>query len=167
MIDVRVQDLAAYIGEALARPVTTQLAPPTERLHRLENAAGTTLAAQLQLQEPLMVGSAFVSGPGELPVGLLVHAVVQEDGGEVTLKGVRRATLSALHRADAWGIDHLAMPPFGLGPGNLDLEVCADAMLDEITTFMDTGRRPRSVTILAENAEEAEAFVSRILRPAS
>lgn len=167
MIDVRVQDPADYSGEALARPVTAGLAPPTPLMQRLDEAAGDALADQMRLQEPLMVGSAVVTGPGALRVGLLVHAVVQEDGSAATKKGVRRATLSALHRADAWEIDHLAMPPFGLGKDNLDLDTCADLMLEVITEFMETGRRPHGVTILVENAEQAEAFVSRMLRRAS
>lgn len=167
MIDVRVQDLATYAGEALARPVTAALAPPTPLLERLNAAAGPALSAQMHLTEPLMVGSAIVTGPGALHVGLLVHAVVQEDGGEVTVKGVQRATLSALHRADAWEIEHLGMAPFGLGEGNLDVETCADLMLEVISTFMETGRRPHVVTILVENEWEADAFVSRMLRPAS
>jgi O-acetyl-ADP-ribose deacetylase (regulator of RNase III) len=166
VIDVRIQDLRQYTGEALARPVTSQLLPPTPLLAGLHAAAGEELERQLQLQEPLMVGSAFVSGPGALPVGLLVHAVVQEDGGTVTRKGVSRATLSALHRADAWGIEHLAMAPFGLGTPEFDLDASADVMLEVITTFMETGRRPRAVTILVADAAEAEAFISRILRPA-
>lgn len=167
MIDVRVQDLAEYAGEALARPVTTTLAPPTPRMERLAVAAGDALAAELKLQEPLMVGSAFVSGPGALHVGLLVHAVVQEDGGGITRKAISRATLSALHRADAWEIDHLAMAPFGLGTPEFDVEACADVMVEVISTFMETGRRPYQVTILTESAAEAEVFVSRMLRPAS
>jgi O-acetyl-ADP-ribose deacetylase (regulator of RNase III) len=167
MIDVRILNVADYEGEALARPVTASMAPPTDLMQRLDEAAGPALSRELQLQEPMAVGSAVVTNAGSLRVGLLVHAVVQEDGAPPTRKGLERATLSTLHRADAWEIEHIAMPPFGLGQDNFDIETSADIMLEVISTFMETGRRPYAVTILAENAEEADVFVARIMRPAT
>ncbi|HKH92018.1 MAG TPA: hypothetical protein VKA54_09445, partial [Gemmatimonadaceae bacterium] len=76
MIEVRVEDLAFYSGDAIVRPTTATLGATTPLLRRLELAAGTALLAQLARAEPLAVGSAVVTGAGELPVDLLVHAVV-------------------------------------------------------------------------------------------
>ena len=164
MIDVRIDDLAFFEGDAIAWPVTAELAPPTALMRRVADAAGPALAKQLQLQEPLAVGSAIVTGAGDLEVDLLVHAVVSSRTEPVTRDTVRRATMSALHRADAWAIDKLAMAPFGLGAGNLDPEASAEVMLDVISTFMRTGRKPHAVTIVVENAAEFEAFTSLIPR---
>ena len=165
MIEVRVDDLAFYEGAAIARPVTAELAAPTALMRRLADAAGVELQRQLQLQEPLAVGSAVVTGAGALGVDLLVHAVVTSRTEPVSRDTVRRATLSALHRADGWEIDHLAMAPFGLGAGNLDVEDSAEIMIDVITSFMRTGRRPHAVTIVVENDDEAEAFMALLDRP--
>jgi O-acetyl-ADP-ribose deacetylase (regulator of RNase III) len=164
VLDVRVASLESYEGEALARPVTAEFRPTTSLMERLDAAVGDSLARELRTREPQAVGSAVVTGPGSLRVGLLVHAVVQEGREPPTRKNVARATLSALHRADAWEIDHLALPPFGLGEGNFDIETSADIMVEVITSFMETGRRPRNVTILTESDEEAEAFVARMMR---
>ena len=79
MITVRVDDLAFYEGEAIARPVNAELGATTALLRRLEVAAGEALQRQLRLTEPLAVGSAVVTGAGALGVELLVHAVVSSD----------------------------------------------------------------------------------------
>lgn len=164
MIDVRIDDLAFFEGDAIAWPVTADLAPTTPLMRRLATAVGPSLSRQVQLQEPLAVGSAIVTGAGDLHVELLIHAVVSSATEPVTRDSVRRATMSALHRADAWAIDHLAIAPFGLGAGNLEPEVSAEIMTDVITTFMRTGRKPRSVTIVVETDAEAELFSQEITR---
>ena len=132
MIDVRVEDLAFYEGDAIIRPATATLGATTPLLRRLELAGGKTLLDQLVVSEALAIGSAVVTGAGELSVELLVHAIVSSTTERVTRDGVRRAFRSALERASAWQIANVAVPPFGLGAGNLDIEESALVMADEL-----------------------------------
>ena len=125
MIEVRVEDLAFYSGDAIVRPATAILGATTPLLRRLELSAGKALLDQLALSEPLAVGSAVVTGAGDLPVDLLVHAIVTSPTERVSRDGVRRALRSALQRVLAWQIAEVAIPPFGLGAGNLDIDESA------------------------------------------
>jgi len=102
-----------------------------------------------------------------LDVELLVHAVVSSDEQRVTTETVRQALASALHRAADFGVDHLAVPPFGLGAGNLDVEESAGAMLDVIHRHLRAGRSPSGITIVVENDHEADAFLIRLSRTAA
>jgi O-acetyl-ADP-ribose deacetylase (regulator of RNase III) len=164
VIDVRVDDLAFWAGEAIARPVNAELGATTSLLRRLEQAAGPKLAEQLRTQEPLAVGSAVVTGAGALAAELLIHAVIQSAAEPVSEATVRRATMSALHRADAWEIARLAFAPFGLGPGNLEAEESARVMVAEIRRHLAAARHPREVTIVVENDEERDAFAYELSR---
>ena len=164
MIEVRVDDLAFYDGEAIARPVDSRLSAITPVIRRLEAAAGEALAAQLQVQEPLAVGSAVVTGAGALGVELLIHAVVKSDEEPVSAGTVRRATASALQRADAWRIDRLALAPFGLGAGNLDPEASAAAMAEALAEHRARARFPGAVTVIVETPDEAAAFEAQLGR---
>jgi hypothetical protein len=74
MIEVRVDDLAFYQGEAIVRPVTAELGATTPLLRRLEAAAGGGLQEQLRKQDALPVGSAVVSAAGALGVELMVRS---------------------------------------------------------------------------------------------
>ena len=162
MIDVRVDDLAFYDGEAIARPVNAALGATTPVMRRLEQAAGSSFVAQLKLTDELPVGAAVVTGSGDLPVELMIHGVVSSDEEPVTRATVRLALMSALQRAVAFQIRDLAIAPFGLGAGNLDIEESADVMLDVLTEHMRRAQFPASVVIIAETAFEEQVIRSRL-----
>lgn len=164
MIDVRVDDLAFFDGEAIARPVNAELEATTPVMRRLERAGGEALAKQLRVQEPLAVGSAVVTGAGELAVQFLIHGVVASATEPVTRRSVARATTSALQRAVDWGMQRIAFAPFGLGAGNLDVDDSADVMVDAIQQHLARARGPASVTVIVETDDEARAFSTRLTR---
>ena len=61
MIEVRVEDLAFFEGNAIIRPSTATLDTTTPLLRRLDLAGGAALHAQLHVAEPLPVGAAVVT----------------------------------------------------------------------------------------------------------
>jgi O-acetyl-ADP-ribose deacetylase (regulator of RNase III) len=164
VIEVRVEDLAFYSGDAIVRPTTATLGATTPLLRRLELAAGAALLEQFARAEPLAVGSAVVTGAGDLPVDLLVHAVVSSATERVSREGVRRALRSALERVLAWQIAEVAIPPFGLGAGNLDIDESAQLMADELARHCTTAAYPSRVTLVAESPDEALALEAAIAR---
>ena len=164
MIDVRVEDLAFYAGDAIIRPATATLSATTPLLRRLEVAGGRKLLDQLAVTEPLAVGSAVVTSAGELPVGLLVHAIVSSPTERVSRDGVRRAFRSALERALTWQMSDVAVPPLGLGAGNLDIDESASLMADELSRHFLSASFPRRVTLIAETDDEAHALEGAIAR---
>ena len=166
MIEVRVEDLAFYSGNAIIRPATATLGATTPLLRRLELAGGPALLDKLKVSEPLPVGSAVVTAAGGLPVELLVHAIVSSPTERVTRDGVRRAFRSALERARDWQLADVAVPPLGLGAGNLELEVSAEVMADELVRHIRMSSFPRNVTLVAETPDEASALEHAIARSA-
>ena len=167
MIDVRVEDLAFYSGHAVIRPATATLAATTPLLRRFELAGGAALLNQLRIAEPLPVGSAIVTGAGDLPVELLVHAIVSSQEERVTRDGVRRAFRSALQRTREWQLADVAVPPLGLGAGNLEIEESAELMASELRVHQRTSEFPRRITLVAENSDEATALQHAVSRSAA
>jgi O-acetyl-ADP-ribose deacetylase (regulator of RNase III) len=161
-IDVRVDDLAFYEGEAIARPVNAMLGATTPVMRKLERAAGAAFAEKARLAEPLPVGAAVVTNAGDLSVELLIHGVVSSDDEPVTRATVRLALMSALQRAIAFQIRELAIAPFGLGAGNLDIEDSADVMIEVLVEHMKRSQYPSSVVIIAENQHEEDAVRVRL-----
>ena len=158
MIEVRVEDLAFYAGHAVIRPATATLGATTPLLRRFELAGGPRLLQQLAVAEPLPVGSAVVTGAGDLPVELLVHAIVISPTERVTRDGVRRALRSALQRTREWQLADVAIPPLGLGAGNLAIEDSAELIAGELRAHRQTSDFPRNVTLVAETTDEATAL---------
>ena len=164
MIRVRIDDLAFFDGEAIVRPVNEDLGATTPLLRRLELAAGAQLHDQIRLQEPLPVGAAVVTAAGELAAQLLVHAVVMSRTERVSTDSVRRALTSALQRVESWQIKDIAIPPFGLGAGNLEIDESANIMLGVIATHLLGARYPETVTLVAETPEEERALTAALAR---
>jgi O-acetyl-ADP-ribose deacetylase (regulator of RNase III) len=164
MIEVRVEDLAFYSGHAVIRPATATLGATTPLLRRFELAGGPKLLQQLAVADPLPVGSAVVTGAGDLPVELLVHAVVMSATERVTRDGVRRALRSALQRTREWQLADVAIPPLGLGAGNLAIEDSAELMADELRVHRQSSEFPRRVTLVAETPDEATALEYAVTR---
>jgi O-acetyl-ADP-ribose deacetylase (regulator of RNase III) len=159
-LDVSIDDLAFVAADAIARPVNAHLRAPTPLIRRIEEAAGAALTAQLRVTSPLDVGAAVVTGGGALEAPLVIHAVVMTEDEPVSRGGVGRATTSALQRASDWQIEHLAMAPFGLGAGNLDIDESAQAMIAALAEHERRNPHPAHVTIVVENDYEATAFRS-------
>ena len=164
MIEARVDDLAFFRGEAILRPVNEDLGATTPLLRRLELAGGAQLAEQLRFGEPLPVGAAVVTGAGDLPVQLLVHGIVMSRTERVSRDSVRRAFTSALQRADAWRMTTVAVAPFGLGAGNLDIYESADVMVAVLARHRERARFPTGVTLVAENTAEELVLGSALRR---
>ena len=163
-IDVRVDDLAFHEGDAIIRPVNAMLGATTPVMRRLEQAAGEAYAEQVRLSEPLPVGAAVVTGAGALGVEFLIHGVVSSREEPASRSTVRQALTSALHRADAFRIREVAVAPFGLGAGNLDVEDSAEVMVEVLLEHARRSGYPASAVIVVETELEAQVFRSRLAR---
>jgi O-acetyl-ADP-ribose deacetylase (regulator of RNase III) len=164
VIDLRVDDLAFFSGEAIVRPVNADLGATTPLLRRLEVAAGDALLRQLEIKEPLPVGAAVVTGAGALGASLMVHAVIASRDEPVSRDSVRRALTSAMQRVESWQIKSVGIAPFGLGAGNLQIEDSANVMLQVLGAHLARSRFPESITIVAENDEEESALAFALHR---
>ncbi len=164
MIEVRVDDLASFRGEAIVWPVDAMLGATTPRLRRLERAAGGDVTGRTPLAEPLPVGAAVVTGAGDLPVELLIHAVIVSPEERASRETVRRALMSALQRAVDFQIGELAVAPFGIGAGNLDVEDSAEVMLEVMRRHLDRNPHPRSIVVVVENDMERSVWTAALSR---
>lgn len=164
MIEVRVDDLAFFEGDAIVRPVNADLGATTPLMRRLERAAGAALLDQIRLHEPLPVGAAVVTAAGALGTGLLVNAVVSNDTEPATRATVRQALTSALQRVEGWKLESVAIAPLGLGAGNLAIEESADVMGEVLAAHLRRGRFPKRVTIFAETPDEETVLVAAVRR---
>ncbi|HEX7051577.1 MAG TPA: macro domain-containing protein [Longimicrobiales bacterium] len=158
MIEIRHADLTRVAAGAVLRSVAADGSAVTPLMRRLELAAGPEVAAQCQRLGELPVGSAVITAGGALPAAYLIHVAVRSVDQPVTADGVRRALSNGLRRAVEWEIETLAVPPLGLGAGNLDAEEAAGIMIPVLVEHLRTARHPREVIVVVESDYEREAF---------
>ncbi len=158
MIRVVVDDLAFVAADAIVRPATDFLEPTTPSLRRLEQVGGPAFWDHLKVERPLAVGSAVVTPGGSLPAELVIHAIIRSATEPVSERSVRRALTTALQRTADWALAHVAVPPVGIGAGNLTLEDAARTMAGVFAGVPGASGYPRDVTIVVETEDERRVF---------
>ena len=99
-----------------------------------------------------------LEGGGELAADFVIHAGIQGGGEPVTGAGVRQALVSALRQISSWQLEQVAIPPIGVGPGNLTLEEAARIMLDVIVDHEREATYPTEVCIVVDTDEDKDTF---------
>ncbi|HEU5210684.1 MAG TPA: macro domain-containing protein [Longimicrobiales bacterium] len=143
---------------AVLWPVTAEWDAVTAAMRRFELAAGPEPAEQAHRLGELPVGSAVITGAGNLRAQFLVHAIVRSMDEPVSGHGVRRALQNGLRRIAEWAIESVAMPPLGTGAGNLDAEESAQTMITTLLEHMREAAHPSDVEIRVDSDYERDAF---------
>lgn len=144
--------------EGVLRPVNRELEGTTAASRALGVAAGGDVERRLQQVGDLPAGGAVITPAGDLPAGFLIHAVAQSPDEPVTEALVRRALTNGLRRAEEWGLDSLAVLPFGIGPGSLEAEDVARLTAGVLHEQLATADTLKEIVIAVPSDYEADAF---------
>lgn len=147
-------DLARLEVDAVVRAADDLLEPVGPASEALDRDGGDALRALRRVQAPLDVGSAVITGAGDLAAEFVLHIVIQGEARTASRDTVRRALTSAWHRAEGWQLTHVAAPLAGLGGLVLSPEEAAVTLVE---TFRDrplTTGFPAELSIVV--ASEAE-----------
>lgn len=158
MIRVERGELADRDEEGILRPVRTDMSPASAEARDVIVRAGSAVEDRLERMGGLPVGGAALTPAGNLDASFLIHAVVASDEEPETALTVRRALGNALRRAVDWGLTSLALPPMGLGVGNLEVEAAARALVDILVDHLDDGHQPLDLVIVVATGYEEEVL---------
>jgi len=136
--------LAQLKVSAVVRAADEHLEPVGPASEALDREGGESLRLLRRVLSPLDVGSAVITGGGDLAAEFVLHIVIQGEQRAASRDTVRRALTSAWHRAEGWQLTHVAAPLSGLGGATLTPEEAAIALVE---TFRD---RPRATGYPAE-----------------
>lgn len=134
MIRLVERSLADLPVDAVVRCADDHLRPIGSVSEALDRAAGDRFADQRRVQAALEVGSAVVTGGGELAAEFVLHIVIQGGDRTASRDTIRKALTSAWHRAEGWQLTTVAAALSGLGGTALSLEEAAVALVE---TFSD------------------------------
>ena len=78
------------------------------------------------------IGSAAITGGGDLKARFVIHAASMQLGGQTTAESLRSSTAWSLRLANDRGLKSIAFPAVGTGVAGFPLKDCARIMLTEI-----------------------------------
>ena len=158
MIRITRGDLAASSAEGVIRPSRSDGMAINAVGLRLETVAGPIVMERITGQGDLPAGTAVLAPSGGLACTFLINVVVQSVEEPVTSHTVQRGLVNALRRAADFGIESLALPPLGVGAGNLEVEESAKVIVDVIRNHVSEGVPPLEFEIVVESDYEASVF---------
>jgi O-acetyl-ADP-ribose deacetylase (regulator of RNase III) len=164
MIDVRIGQLGEVEVAAVVRPVASDFTPVTGAMRRFDEVAGPEVREQCTRLGELPLGSAAITGGGELAADYIVHVAIRSSTRNATSGVVRQGLQNALRRLEDWGLDSVAMVPLGTGAGNLDPEESAEIMIPLLAQRIRDSGRPSSVVVVVEDAYHRDVFQAAVAR---
>ena len=165
MIHVSVDDLAFLEVDAVVRPADQVLEPASSSAAHMDHMAGEEFLRQRRVSSPLEVGSAVITGSGELAAGYVIHVVIK--GAEINADRdtVERALQSAWHRATEWQLARVATPLVGTGVGQMTVEDAAALLKHTLATRPQTAY-PSEVQVVLDQELDRD-LVAGILEQAA
>ncbi len=155
-VEVLDTDITALEVDAIANAANTDLAHGGGVAGAISRAGGPEVQRESDKKAPIGLGEAVETTAGEMPSRWVIHAATMHLGGPTSEDIIRRATASALAKADGLGAKSLALVAFGTGVGGFPLADAARIEVEEVRRHLEQGSALERV-VFAVHGEAARA----------
>ncbi len=162
MIEVLDTDITQLEVDAIANAANTQLRHGGGVAGAISRAGGPEIQRESHERAPIGLGEAVETSAGALPCTWVIHAATMELGGPTSAEIIRRATASALRRADELGARSLALVAFGTGVGGFPLREAARIEVAEVRKHLDAGSGLQRIVFAVRGADARAAFEAEL-----
>ena len=156
-------DITELDVDAIVNPANEHLQLGTGVAGAIREKGGPSIQVECDRIGGAPVGTAVMTGAGNLKARRVIHAVGPRMGEGDEDKKLAAAVRSALALADRRGLKSIALPAISTGNFGFPLDRAARIMLTEIHRFLQGGARLERV-VLALHGEEAFSTFKRELR---
>ena len=106
------------------------------------------------------IGSAAITGGGNLKARHVIHAASMQLGGRTTAESLRGSTAWSLRLARDHGLKSIAFPAVGTGIAGFPLKECAEIMLREVVAHLKTKTSVETAHFVLFDRPALDAFQS-------
>ncbi len=157
-IEVLEADITSLEVDAIANAANTDLMHGGGVAGAIARAGGEAVNRESREKAPIGLGEAVETTAGEMPSKWVIHAATMELGGPTSADIIRRATASALSKADQLGAESLALVAFGTGVGGFQVEKAAAIEVEQVRKHLEAGSGLERVVFAVRGSEAREAF---------
>ena len=157
-IEVVEADITGLEVDAIANAANTELRHGGGVAAAIAKAGGPAVQRESDRRAPIGLGEAIETTAGDMPARWVIHAATMELGGPTSAEIIRRATASALRRADELGARSIALVAFGTGVGRFPIDEAARIEVEEVRRHFDTGGGVERVVFAVRGDGAREAF---------
>ncbi len=120
---------------------------------------GASIAEECAKYGSIEIGTAVVTGSGNLKAKHIIHAALTEFDGHITRANIETALLSSLQLANKKRFKSIAIPDMGVGISRFPPEPCAEIMFTVLKKYVETKNRYlRLIEIILWDIESLRIF---------
>ena len=123
---------------------------------------GKAVQEELNVIGTLPPGEAVVTTAGRMKAQQIIHTNGPKFREPAVDEKLKRATQSALRKADENGITQLALPPIGTGLYQVPLDLCANVMVDTVAEHLNGETSLEVVSFVALDSREYKPLQAKI-----
>jgi O-acetyl-ADP-ribose deacetylase len=163
-IEVRQADITKLEVDAITNAANTDLKHGGGVAGAIVRAGGRVIQEESDRKAPIGLGDAVATSAGALPSRFVIHAATMELGGPTSAEIIRKATASALRKAEELDARSLGLVAFGTGVGGFPVDEAARIEVEEVRSHLDGGSKLERVVFAVFGAAAREAFERAISR---
>ena len=151
-------DICVLEVDAIVNPASPTLWMSTGVGGALKRAGGDTIEFAAVRQGPVALGSAVVTGAGNLAARAIIHAVSLDPDHRTSAEAIADAVRSAIARARDIGASSIAFPALGTGIGGFPLDEAATVTVRTVREELLEDDSIEHVIFALRGAAPYEAF---------
>lgn len=157
-------DITELEVDAIVNAANEQLQLGSGVAGAIREKGGPTIQEECDRIGSTPVGTAVVTGGGDLKAKHVIHAVGPQMGEGEEDRKLASAVRSSLALADRHGLKVIAMPAISTGVFGFPIERCARILLTEVYRYLQGGTKLERVVVVLWGDESFEVFKRELRR---
>ena len=157
-------DITEFEVEAIVNAANTKLELGSGVAGAIRDKGGPSIQKECNRIGGTSVGSAVITGAGELNARHVIHAVGPKMGEGDEDRKLSSAVRSALALADRHGLKSIALPAISTGVYGFPMDRCARITLTEIHRYLQGGTKLEQVVVCLFGEESFNTFRQELRR---
>ena len=157
-------DITELAVDAIVNAANEQLDLGSGVAGAIRKKGGPSIQAECKRIGGAPVGTAVLTGAGDLPSKHVIHAVGPKKGDEDVDKKLASAVRSSLALADRHRLKSIAIPAISTGSYGLPVDRCARITLTEVHRYLQGGTKIDRVVLCLLGEESFKTFRKELRR---
>lgn len=155
-------DITALEVDAIVNAANNQLWMGGGVAGAIKRKGGIEIETEAVKKGPIEIGEAIETKAGQLKAKYVIHAATMGTDFKTSEEIIKKATLSALKRAEELKLKNIAFPALGTGVGGFSLNKCAQIMSQVSQDFLNQAKSLREIIFVLYDSESFEIFKRKL-----
>lgn len=163
-LDLIAGEVTEFDVDAIVNPATEDLQLSAAVGEAIREQGGPSIQEECDRIGGTPVGTAVITGGGNLDAKHVIHAVGPIMGEGEEDRKLAAAVRASLALADRHGLKSLSMPTMSAGEGGFPMDRCARILLTEVYRYLQGGTKLEKVIICLDGDPTFEIFKRELRR---